>query len=161
MKYIKLFESIGHALFNAIRFLNTKGIKTLLDAGTDVNQQNVSGRTPLINVVCVANGSQSKKIKIIRLLIKYGADLNIQDNDGYTALIKAADHDIYDVMYELIENDADWNIKTGSKYLSGDFDFIDHFNIDDKDKMIKKLKEKYPDKYKEYLMKKDADKYNL
>jgi ankyrin repeat protein len=52
----------------------------------------------------------------------------------------------------LIENDADWNIKNKDKK-----DFM--YYLSDKEK--KKIIREYPEEYKEYLFKKDVEKYNL
>ena len=160
MRYIKLFEQntpkIG--IFNAIRYLKISEIKIYLDAGGEVNIQNSAGRTPLMNVVHVAKGSQSKIIKVIRLLVKYGADLDIQDVEGNTALIFSAMKMKYDVMHELIDLGAEWYIKDNIKY-----DFIDYLeDFDDASiRIFNELIEKYPDKYKDYLLKKQVDQFNL
>jgi hypothetical protein len=53
----------------------------------------------------------------------------------------------------LIESGANWNIKNNFS----NFDFFDLLYNEDEEIII----EDYPDKYKDYLMKKDADKYNL
>jgi ankyrin repeat protein len=169
MKYIKLFEQLlapdrqiqlDLSLFNAVRYLHLRDIKTLLNAGANVNIQNSRGRTPLINAVCVSNGSESKISKVIELLVKYGADINTQDTNGKTALIKSAEYPRYNVMIKLIEMNAEWYIQD-----EDDCDFLDNLNTSSLKRSGKShaddLKKQYPNKYKEYLMKKDANMYNL
>lgn len=50
-------------------------------------------------------------IKIMKLLLKYKADPNIQDADGKTALMYVSNVGNYDVMTLLLENGADIFIK--------------------------------------------------
>lgn len=66
-------------------------VKTLLDAGVDVNMPDVRGMTPLM----LAVATDRQNIEVIRLLIARGADVNAKSRAGETAL--------------------DWAIKTGAK----------------------------------------------
>lgn len=67
------------------------------------NNKNSNGRTHLINAVL------NKNFKECKSLIQKGANINIQDNFGSTALMYAADNDKFCNL--LIENGADTNIK--------------------------------------------------
>lgn len=55
-------------------------IQALLDAGSDVNQRDERGKTPLFHAVITGNA------QTIETLLNNGADLNAVDNDGNTAL---------------------------------------------------------------------------
>jgi len=135
-------------LFIYIRTLDIIKTKNLLKQGADVNIQDKNfGRTPLIKLILGYSHNAEKIIKMIKILVKYGVDLDIQDYNGCTALMAASGAKYivsYPIMYELIELGANWNIKT----------------LDNKD-FIDILKTKYPEKFKKYLIKKEIDKYNL
>jgi ankyrin repeat protein len=55
-------------------------VKRLLAAGSDVNQRDADGATPLMHAV--AGGREA----VCRLLIEHGADLTVRDNEGWTVL---------------------------------------------------------------------------
>ena len=64
---------------------NEKLFKTLIEAGADLNSREVrSGMTPLVASV------EAEQVTFTEQLIQAGADLNISDKMGMTALIKAA-----------------------------------------------------------------------
>jgi ankyrin repeat protein len=67
--------------------LNTRMVEELVDAGTDVNQPNQSGITPLMSFA--ARGNESK-YGIAEMLIDSDADVSYVDKFGNTALIYAA-----------------------------------------------------------------------
>ena len=122
--------------------------KLLINAGADVNIQNIDGDTAL------TEASSQMHIEIVKLLINAGAYLDIKNNNDITALIYAtkAYGNNFEMCKLLIDAGADWNIKDAYNK-----DFLDWLR--DKDK--KRIIELYPDKYDEYLMKKNAEKYNL
>lgn len=52
------------------------------------------------------------KVDVVRLLIESGADVNIQDDDGSTALMCAAEHGYLDIVNTLaVHPDCDLTIK--------------------------------------------------
>ena len=57
-------------------------INELIKLGGNVNQPIKDGRTPLI-LSCLSR----KYPNVLKLLINYGADVNAQDENGYTALM--------------------------------------------------------------------------
>jgi len=68
-------------LITATNFDNTEAISVLVDAGVDVNAQNDEGRSALYHAAW--NG----QTEIVRALLSApNIDVNIQDNDGSTAL---------------------------------------------------------------------------
>lgn len=52
------------------------------------------------------------KVDVVRLLLESGADINIQDDDGSTALMCAAEHGYLDIVNTLAgHSDCDLTIK--------------------------------------------------
>ena len=58
-------------------------INELIKLGGDINQAIKDGRTPLM-LSCISR----KYPNVLKLLIKYEADVNAQDENGYTALMQ-------------------------------------------------------------------------
>lgn len=90
-----------------------KLIDILVDAGANVNARDKNGLTPLI----ISFNLQSiYKKDIIKQLIFHKVDLNLQTNEGWTALHFAVDssfdYDDINLVKLLLENGADPNIKT-------------------------------------------------
>ena len=87
MEYIKEFKDIyypkidnqNYALIEAVENGDIKEIRKLIDEGADVNFQDAKyGWTPIM--YCKYYSSMIE-------LIRFGADLNIQSNDGLTVLM--------------------------------------------------------------------------
>jgi len=98
------------------------------------------------------NAIVNDNTKRVEYLIRLNADINIQDAEGRTPLFYAANHDFMSIVNILIEAGADWNIINNKGY---DFTYLLS------DKQFDYIMKKYPDEYKEYLMKKTANKFNL
>lgn len=62
------------------------GVKRLLESGSNVEEPDDFGCTPLY--MAALRGSA----KIVDLLLSKGAEINAQNKDGYTALMKAAQY---------------------------------------------------------------------
>jgi ankyrin repeat protein len=78
----------------------------LLEHKIDVNaSSNEMKRTPLHEAVL------SNKINHVKLLIKYGANPNLQDVDGNTAAHFAADLSCFEVFSTLMESTIRLNLK--------------------------------------------------
>lgn len=59
-------------------------IDKLIESGTNINTQDKEKRTPLIHTII------DNKLEMTKILIQKGADVNLQDYIGYTALHYAA-----------------------------------------------------------------------
>lgn len=109
-----------------------KIVKLLLEYNSDVNAREYFGKTPLFhaleNFVKICPIKMKLEIKVnliqkrkelIHLLLKYGADVNISDNEGVTILHDLSEYDV--IFYELdkvemakliLSKGADINAKT-------------------------------------------------
>jgi ankyrin repeat protein len=161
MKYIKTFEKLRLDTqkdldSNLLKYSRIKEslqlIRELIIKGANVNCRDGRDRTPLIYA------ASKNFTSAIKLLVENGADVNAEDDDGNTALlyiagfftIKSSLKTTIDI---LIQNDVDLNHtnKAGRDAIS----------MRDGGYFEKYIMEKYPEKYEEYLIKKDAQKYNL
>ena len=122
----------------ALLFMHTKAFAMLLDAGADVNVVDRIGATPLMGAVaggcdidivekilkkCTKDTINAKTAgkttalmladnpEAITALIKAGADIDAQDEDGLTALMSATARGNLEAVKALIEAGADANIK--------------------------------------------------
>lgn len=155
MKYIKTFEKLNDddtdlvKLINAVTSINVESINAverLIKKGINLNAIDEYGDTALIHA------SYGNRINKCKLLINAGANLDIQNIHRNTALILAAVNKYINFIKLLIDGGADWNIKN-----EGGRDFLDI--LPEKEKM--EIIELYPEKYKEYLIIKKSQKYNL
>jgi ankyrin repeat protein len=151
MKYIKLFEKNclyddQQKFHDYIQFGNLdKALKLYKSADIDLNYE-VGDFTPLTRAIYY------DRFHIIDVLIKLGVDINHVDNSGDSPLIYTAYQYKLDAMKMLIDAGADWNIKDNNNNT-----FLDILDNEDRELII----DDYPEKYKDYLMKKDIEKYNL
>ena len=155
--YTQLFESDIHS---SILYKNTDYFFKIIDnPDIDINEVNLSTNTALI--IAAMNGIP----KIVKKLIEKGANLDIQNREGFTALIAAAKEyhqvkkekrkkDFLDIIKMLIEAGADWNIEYLSYKKS---DFLMYFNKYEEDELI----ELYPNEHKNYLKKQQMNRFNL
>ena len=170
MKYVKTFElyhgydidSLGNRGGNN----DKKELLNYIESGGDINDRDKNGDTPLIRAVI------NSKSEIVDILIKSGAELNIQNNNGETALMRATKNsDVMRYISLLIDYGANWNIEKYDKFLSSEEQTTMTYrnkllaNIDFFEMLTPKYqeltKEKYPEKYNEYLSKKEKLNSNL
>ena len=83
-------------------------MRLLVEAGADVNAQDVSGRPPLSTAISDANA------EIVRLLVELGADVNAQDRSGHPPLYTAILGGNAEIVRLLIELGADVNARSRS-----------------------------------------------
>jgi ankyrin repeat protein len=102
--------------------------------------------TPLLYAV------HNNRLTMVKQLIKYGADVNHKSKMGNTGLTLAISFQ-YNKIIDLLLPITKWaTVNTDNEDL---FDYIR--NDEQKQKIIKK----YPNKYKEYLIDKKGQKYNI
>jgi hypothetical protein len=78
-------------------------LRTLIGKGADVNKV-AGGRYALAHAVFTEN------IEAIDMLIKNGADMNVQDENGFTPVMVAVSYGLIKSLRALIENGADINV---------------------------------------------------
>ena len=90
------------SIHDAVIKVDIEAVKQHLSAGTDVNEKDEDGYTPL---------QHAGFKEVAKLLIENGADVNVQDNDGWTLLHFGRDNFV-PVAELLIENGAKIDAKT-------------------------------------------------
>lgn len=87
-------------------------IKILLEHGENPNEidNDRFGSTPLHYAVTYGKITPEMRVNIMKLLIEYGADINIQDGQGNTSLHIAMQYINFNIAKYLIDNGADLNI---------------------------------------------------
>ena len=99
----------GSPVLNAAEEGNLEKVKLLLKQGRSINERDPRikfGWTPLIAAIFQRNTN------VVHYLIESGADLNIQDNTGQTAIMWAtSSDDNLDIVKDLIAHGADLNAK--------------------------------------------------
>jgi hypothetical protein len=88
------------ALLGAIYNINTQEVDALLRSGVSVNVRSVTNRTPLM--LATALGSRT----MVRLLLRYGADVSAKDEEGITALAIASRRGLQDIVDDLVHAGA-------------------------------------------------------
>ena len=83
-------------------------IPLLLEAGADVNKQGREGRT----AIGVLSDTEGVSVEAVKQLLKAGANPNIKNEFGGTALTLALHQENYDLVPLLIEAGADVNVET-------------------------------------------------
>ena len=91
------------SLANCIINQNLDYVRQYIQAGTDLNQFDEFGFTPLVEAAIVNN------LEIAELLIKHGADVNFKDMVGGTALHWAVENNNQKLCELLLKNGADAN----------------------------------------------------
>ena len=144
----KLIEKICNNNFDDVSSLLKKFKKRNINIDFNYN----GGYTPLIYSI-IHNCS----IKLIKLLVDYGANIDQKDSGVITPLILSAsrvkmDFNYLNITIFLIEAGADWNIRD-----KRNLDFLDYLPDDKENYILGKFRIEYDN----YLIKKNADKYNL
>ena len=102
----KLVDNFGSSpLHTAAGKANPEILKTLIDAGFDINQKNKSGWTPLFEAVLFGNQD------VVRYLLKLGIDPNTKNNMARTPLHEASRLGYKYIVRDLLDTGAQYNIK--------------------------------------------------
>jgi ankyrin repeat protein len=75
----------GTALIPAAERGHVDTVRTLIEAGVDVDHVNNLGWTALLEAIILGDGAERHQ-QIVRLLVKAGADINLADRDGVKPL---------------------------------------------------------------------------
>lgn len=97
-------EQIMTPLIFAINLGKNDVVRTLIEAGADLNATDDMKRPPLINSL------ETENVEITKLLIKSGADVNRQSKFGEIALIGAIQHNSVEIVQMLIQAGADVDV---------------------------------------------------
>ena len=90
---------------------DSQWLELVLKHGGDPNVATTDDRdTPIVSVIYYCSIGPGKD-KNLELLIKAGADLNHQDVEGWTPLMRAMMHNAYDIAYRFLQAGADYRIK--------------------------------------------------
>lgn len=165
MKYIKKYETnkafLNRKLINTCSKISSlQSIRDLIKKGSDVNYRNSVGDTPLIEA------SKKMFISAIKILLENGADPNIVNDMNETGLIVISQYGSYIIkmhinkIYEIIDLFIKYNIDLNIKSIGRGY--VHNYTALDYSSQIKDYIEKtYPEKYEEYLIKQNEEKYNL
>lgn len=93
----------SYVLAKAIQLNDVETVKNLLQQGVELNT--------LYELSPLTEATRQGNLEIMKLLIKAGADVNLQMEEGYTALMDAALAGNIDAVKMLVEAGADVNIK--------------------------------------------------
>ncbi len=94
----------GSKLMLATRNLDYNEVRQLIENGTNINEKDSNGFTPLIMAAYYGSAP------IVKYLCDSGASLNEQDNNGNTALLHASYHGFADVVKVLLAYNASLEI---------------------------------------------------
>lgn len=113
-------QTEGNALLKAVFQGKLRLTRLLLEGGAYINEGNERGETP-ISAACLANYDDAQtRQRMVKYLLEKGADPNIPDKSGRTALMHAcAEQAGQEVVSLLLENGADPSLKdySGSSAL--------------------------------------------
>lgn len=100
---VSFTQVTSNQLMEAISEGKAEEVKQLLENGTNANELSIVGATPLIHA------TWGKNIKIVKLLVQHGADINLNTERFGSALNVAASVGAGGIAYLLIENGANLN----------------------------------------------------
>jgi ankyrin repeat protein len=99
------------SIHDAAREGNIEAVKQHIAAGTDVNEKDGNGWSPLHYATHYAYEAGNNHEDIAKMLIAKGADVNLQRSSGMAPLHNAANHGLNEVVKLLIEKGANVNSK--------------------------------------------------
>jgi len=163
MKHIKTYtqkELDDNLLKYSAKQASLQKVRELITDGANVNCfDRIRYNTPLINA------SQQLNYSTIKLLIENGADINLVNKNNKNCIFYIVNQNTYTyTKYKnKINNIIDLLISSGINLNNKNKSDVDIFdNIQESNPFILQyIIDNYPEEYKEYLMKKTANKFNL
>ncbi len=100
---------LNSQLLDAVQQERPRVVRRLLDSKADPSTLNSSNESPLILACSVQN--EEARSTIVRQLLKKGAEVNIQDRSGQTALMKAVIRNDAVTTFALLDSHADVSLQ--------------------------------------------------
>jgi Ankyrin repeats (many copies) len=104
---VNIRDADGSTALHSVLVSCPEAIDFLVSRGIDINTQDSQGRTPLHSACNPYRACGSKNELLVRHLLSLGADPNIRDEFGWTALLTAIEHREVGVTKMLINQGAD------------------------------------------------------
>ncbi|MGB0523830.1 MAG: ankyrin repeat domain-containing protein [Flammeovirgaceae bacterium] len=108
LNYYDIAQVKNQEVFTALRVGNSKIVNHLLDKGVDVNLKNTRGQA-LIHLAILGQHEALSEV-----IISHGADLEMRDRDGNTALLLATKQAKGNIAQRLIAKNARINLKNNA-----------------------------------------------
>jgi len=132
-------------------------------------ESNIDDYEEYFSVLRSRHDSIKDRVEKLKELIGRNVDINSKNDYNWTPILLIADmigtpsDDMKTLLELVIDSGADWSQKLIGPYDLTLYkpDFIDLLKKRGKNKLVDEIIKKYPEKYQEYLMKKNAEKYNL
>jgi ankyrin repeat protein len=104
----------GHTpLHVAAEYDQEESVRALLAAGVDPNIRNNWDQTPLLQLMLLLGQRAPAEPRVLQMLMAAGADVDVQDNRGFTVLHAITDHpDMVDTARMLAGRSANLNLRT-------------------------------------------------
>lgn len=163
----KVFENIDikqglnlELVYYSSKTSSLQKMRELIDNGADVNYNDINDGTPLMRAATAMFYSG------VKLLIENGADVNIKNRYGETAFFRIMCLPLSTIMKnkdkikKIIDLFIINNVDLSEKNKGGN-DIFAYLDLDRHTNLRGYIKDKFPNQYNEYIMKKEAEKYNL
>ncbi len=109
-----VFADGGTVIHWAVQLENSSFLRLALEYGGNPNLvAGHHGETPLFKTI---GSSGDSDISVLTMLLKYGADPNVKEAKGNTPAMIAAGVGRFDIVYVLLDSNADYNLKNDKGY---------------------------------------------